>query len=179
MSKKFPVNEDTLKSMGLVETSPGIWEKPKETYKNLVFHKEPVQLLKRRQHEEKNCVFIPYQVPSKKNSQNIGRHKVTGKPTLYKSKQYIQYIRATQSYWQNLKPDFLRLLEGKEKPYQISFEFVRATRQAFDYVGPLETVQDLMQEFDWIGNDDARTMKPILEDFGVDKNNPGVYIRVL
>lgn len=185
MSKKQGFTKADLERLGLTEVSPGQFKKAEkfqgifptasETENDGSFSKDHYNDLVNR----KQAIFIPYQVPSKKNSQNIGRNPKTGRPLIYKSEQYRNYLAATKSYWTALKADFHNLIENKQKPYRIGISFVRSTRQRFDFIGPGETIQDFMVDFGWIDDDDARTMKPVFEDFGVDKQAPGVYIRIL
>jgi len=128
--------------------------------------------------------FIPYQVPSKKNCQQlfITRSK-QGKmiPSTTTSQRYKDYITATKMYWEVFGKEFRNSVERLKicPPYEIEFTFIRSTKQKVDYVGPLESCQDIMQDFGWIENDDAYTLKPHLGDLEVDKENPGVRIKII
>jgi len=128
--------------------------------------------------------FIPYQVPSKKNSQQLYIRKSNNGsqvPSTTTSQRYKDYISATKNYWEVFGNEFRNSIEKLKilPPYQIHFTFIRSTKQKVDYVGPLESCQDIMQDFKWIENDDAYTMKPHLGDIEVDKQNPGVRIKLL
>lgn len=128
--------------------------------------------------------FIPYQVPSKKNCQQLYVKKTKdGRaiPGTTTSQRYKDYVTATKMFWQTFGGEFKRTIERLKLnyPLQIEFTFIRSTQQEVDYVGPLESVQDIMQDFKWIPNDDYKHIKPALGDMEVDKNNPGVRIKLL
>lgn len=128
--------------------------------------------------------FIPYQVPSKKNTQQLyikrtkdGRH-IPGTTT---SKRYKDYITATRKYWETFAFEFKSTISKLDisYPLNVEFTFIRATNQEVDYVGPLESVQDIMQDFGWIPNDNYKHLRPHLGYMEVNKNNPGVRIKLL
>jgi len=102
-------------------------------------------------------------------------------PAITTSQRYKDYITATKMYWEVFGKEFRNSVEKLKicPPYQIEFTFIRSTKQKVDYVGPLESAQDIMQDFGWMDNDDAYTMKPHLGDLEVDKENPGVRIKIL
>lgn len=128
--------------------------------------------------------FIPYQIPSKKNCQQLYIKTVQGGrqiPSTTTSKRFKDYVSVTKKYWETFGIEF-RSAVNKLKltpPLVVEFTFIRSTLQKVDYVGPLESVQDIMQDFGWIENDDYFNLKPILGDMEVDKNNPGVRIKLL
>lgn len=117
--------------------------------------------------------FIPGNTPSSKNSKQW-----TGK-FLVHSKQSQSYYKSSHQDWLNLTADFLKELQGKTKPYNIEFTFVRKSKHKFDYVNPLQTVLDLMVKYSWIEDDNADIVKPSFGDYIYDKNNPGVIIKIL
>jgi hypothetical protein len=128
--------------------------------------------------------YISGQVPSKKNCQQLYVKKLSnGKiiPGTTTSQRYKDYITATKNYWVVFGKEFNKtmLLLGLNWPVSIEFTFVRSTMQEVDYVGPLESVQDIMQDYGWLPNDDYKHLKPVLGDMEVDKNNPGVRIKLL
>ena len=96
----------------------------------------------------------------------------------------MRYIKATEQEWKENKNKFLKMLEGKEMPYTIGFYFVRGTKRKYDWVNPLQTVQDLMVKYEWLEDDNTTIMYPkpfkIKGKYGhYDKEKPGVYIKVL
>lgn len=128
--------------------------------------------------------FIPSNVPSSKNG------KIKTRWGLICSKATRDWVEAVEPFFIQYKKDFLKALEGKEKPYRIGFRFVRGSRHAFDYVNPLQTVQDMMtggfkknKDQDttyrqWLEDDNADVLIPVFEPYSYDKNNAGVEIIV-
>ena len=191
------ISEDWLKSKGYSLNPDGSWQPPK--FRN-PFKEEPrnPDVIQRKTYlitkEKVNNSpdfevtpklewFIPYQIPSKKNSQQLYIKKVGAKmiPAVTTSQRYKDYVTATKMYWEVFGKEFRNSVERLKicPPYQIEFTFIRSTRQKVDYVGPLESCQDIMQDFGWLENDDAYTMKPHLGDLEVDKENPGVRIKII
>tara|TARA_R110002012_G_scaffold59679_1_gene156285 strand:- start:4446 stop:4820 length:375 start_codon:yes stop_codon:yes gene_type:complete len=123
-------------------------------------------------------IFINGNVPSSKNSKQW-----TGR-MLIKSKTTRVYEAATEKVWKENKDRFIEMLAGKEKPYVVGFYFVRGSRHKYDWVNPVQTVQDLMVKHEWIEDDNTTIMVP--KPFKIkgkfdhyDKEKPGVYIKVL
>lgn len=117
-------------------------------------------------------IFIPGNTPSSKNSKQwTGKYLVSSKLTQ-------KYHKNTAHYWIDQKELFLKMLEGKEKPYNISFYFVRDSLRRFDYINVVQYPLDLMQEYGWLEDDSAYYVRPLFEGFEVNKTNPGVYIDV-
>lgn len=123
--------------------------------------------------------FIPYQVPSKKNSrQNFIRN---GRQISIPSKRHNDYITATKMYWMIFGKEFRDSLYKLKLnwPVNVEMTFIRSTNQIVDYFGPGETVFDCMTDFKWWPDDNRRFGKPFFGDMQVDKNNPGVRIKIL
>jgi hypothetical protein len=118
-------------------------------------------------------IFIPGNVPSSKNSK-----RWTGK-MLINSKTVMRYIKESKGYYLQYKRDFKNETKNKKYPVTVSFKFVRGSRHKFDYINPAQTVQDLMVKNGWIEDDNAEFMIPQFEQYEYDKENPGVYIKVL
>ena len=110
---------------------------------------------------QSNEIFIPFNVSSSKNSKQW-----TGK-MLINSKATREYIK------------FLELTKGLSTPLHISFYFIRNSRRRFDYINPAQTVQDLMVKYGYIEDDDVFNLVPYFHGYHVDKENPGVIIRIL
>ena len=91
----------------------------------------------------------------------------------------MRYIKETKDIYQETGIYFKELIKDKEAPYKISFKFIRGSRRKFDYVNPLQTVQDLMVKYDWLEDDNMTYLIPVLDDYEYDKEKPGVYIKVL
>lgn len=122
-------------------------------------------------------IFIPGNVPSKKNN----RWSHNGK--IFNSDDYKIYIKNTQWLWAKARSQWQKEIQGKELPLCVGLHFVRKTRHAFDYINPSETIQDLMQKYQWIFTDDCHNIItfPFRIDghyFSHDPQKPGVYIKV-
>jgi len=119
-----------------------------------------------------NSWFIPGNVPSSKNSRQwTGKYFIASKSTQL-------YRKDTEKYWTDYKESFLEAISGIKPPYVIMFEFIRGTKHKFDYVNPLQTIQDEMVKHGWIEDDNADILIPILIKYKYDKNNPGVRIYI-
>lgn len=120
-------------------------------------------------------IFIPGNVPSSKNN------KVWTGEFLVSSPQCHRYYKNTKKLWEQLQPQFKTLTKGLRKPYLVSFHFVRDSRRKYDWVNPLQTIQDLMVTFNWIEDDNTDILMPvpikINKRFSTyDPQAPGVYI---
>lgn len=129
------------------------------------------------------AIFIPGNVPSSKNTKSAFkvRSKKTGKERLVivGSKLSKDWVALTENDWREKRDSFLKLLDGKVKPYMIGFQFVRSSRRKFDYINPAQTVQDAMVKHCWLFDDNADEIVPVFLPYTYDKENPGVYIHVL
>ena len=125
-------------------------------------------------------LFIHGNVASSKNGRmfNIARKRS------FDSKSTQKFKKESKDDWKDKKEQFLNMLKDKEKPYKIGFHFVRDSRRKYDWVNPVQTMQDLMVHNGWIEDDNITEMFPIpLEIDGAlhsyDKESPGCYIKVL
>ena len=125
--------------------------------------------------------FIPYQTPSKKNSRITFTNKKTGRVVNIPSQKYTEYKTATKMYWETFGKEFKRTIEllNLQFPLNIEMTFTRKTNQLVDYFGPGESVFDLMTDYGWWEDDNRRFGKPFFGDMQVDKNNPGVRIKII
>jgi len=127
-----------------------------------------------------NQVFIPFNVPSSKNSRqfNIQQRRSFHSPA------YQKYVKNTKKYWSNPENmvNFRRLLNLKQDPpYIIYFYFIRDSKRKFDWHNAIQGPLDLMAQYNWIDDDNASIMVPAPIKFDgayykVDTVNPGVYI---
>lgn len=122
---------------------------------------------------KEKSIFIPGNVPSSKNSKQMTRGRV-----LLSSKAVRKYIDNYSFFWLLYEPDFNFLIKKYNKPYEIEFLFTRDSIRSFDYINIVQLPLDLMQRYKWIENDDVYNVKPFFADFHVDKNNPGVEIKI-
>lgn len=123
-------------------------------------------------------IFIAGNTPSSKNSKQFVTLK-SGKTLLINSKTVQKYLKESKADWLINKNEFLKMLKGKEKPYKVELFFIRDSRRRFDYINAAQIIFDLMQEYDYIEDDDSTNVIPIFKGFEVDKAKAGVEIRVL
>lgn len=181
--------EETLRKMGLVETSPGVYA-PANKGKTSPFIesvKNPKELVVREKVIEtpdftakvKTEWFIKgYSVPSKKNSRiNFVRN---GKQLSIPSKKHAEYVKMTAMQYKVFGIEFKKAVElfGLEYPLRIEFTFVRATKHTFDYCNACQTCEDIMKGH-WIPDDSADYIIPYFKPYKYDKETPGVIIKLL
>ena len=136
-----------------------------------------IQIISGREYDS---IFIPYNVPSSKNSRqfNIDRRRS------FNSSAYNKYIRKTEKYWNNSEiiGNFKRKLNQKQViPYLIYFHFVRNSKRKFDWHNAIQGPLDLMVKYDWIEDDNCSIMVPAPIKlsgayYSINRDNPGVYI---
>lgn len=122
-------------------------------------------------------IFIPLNVPSKKNSKKIITLK-NGKRKVVSSDACKKYEKAAARDYRRNAVIFRELTKDLKPPYTIFFKLIRKTKQRFDYNNIIQAVQDLMVEHEWLEDDNADFILPIPIQYEVDKNNPGVFIWV-
>lgn len=127
-----------------------------------------------------NTIFINGNVASSKN----GRMFNMSQKRSFDSKSTQKYKKTSKEDFEEQKEAFLELIKDKPKPYVIGFHFVRDSLRKYDWVNPVQTMQDLMVKYGWIEDDNVTEMLPI--PFKIDGNmtsldrvNPGCYIKVL
>lgn len=122
-------------------------------------------------------LFCPGNCPSSKNGRRwTGKFFVVSKSTK-------KWRQETKQWWIDNKQTFIDQLKGKEKPYKIGFHFVKGTRHLYDWVNPVQTIQDEMVTHGWIDDDNINEMVPVPfkrkgSYTGYSKKKPGVYIKV-
>lgn len=122
--------------------------------------------------------FIPGNTPSSKNSKQIIYRG--GKNILLWSKLAQKYKKDTKEYWIKQGEKFRQECNfNNTYPLKVAFKFVRNSHRRFDYVNPLQTVLDLMVEYNWIPDDNADIIIPVFEQYEYNKENPGVIIKIL
>ncbi len=118
-------------------------------------------------------IFIAGNMPSSKNSKQW-----TGK-FLVNSKTTQKYIKDSKQDYLNSKQKFLDQCKGKSLPLSVEFHFVRGSKHKFDYVNPCQTILDLMVKYEWIEDDNADVIIPVYKPYTYNKDNPGVFIKVI
>jgi hypothetical protein len=117
-------------------------------------------------------IFINGNVPSSKNGK-----RWTGKYLIH-SKTTMRYIKdSKEEYLVNTYP-FQEFVKGLVTPYIIHFKFYRKSRRKFDYVNPLQTVQDLMVKYNWLEDDSSDHLLPMFDTYEYSKDKPGVLITI-
>lgn len=91
----------------------------------------------------------------------------------------MNYIKETKNDYIDNKDKFLKMAEGKELPLRVSFKFIRNSRRKFDYINPAQTVQDLMVKYEYIEDDNCEYILPVFELYEYNKENAGVFIKIL
>lgn len=142
-----------------------------------------------------NLIFIPFNVPSSKNSRvNTSKGSFASKTTkAYLNKLGIQTYSSSKklvkgyvnkpNLIEQLRKDFLKQIEGKQLPLEIGFHFVRDSKRKFDFHNIVQVSLDLLTAHDIIVDDNMDCVIPYalkLDDkfYSVDKENPGVWIKI-
>ena len=124
-------------------------------------------------------IFIAGNVPSSKNSKRIVRLK-NGKTMLINSKQVMEYKELAIPQFIALKSHFDNQIYYSQTPYKIEFTFIRDSKRMFDFVNMAQVLLDLMQECEWLKDDNYLNVVPYFNpEVKIDKNNPGVIISIL
>lgn len=142
-----------------------------------------------------DSIFIPGNVPSKKNSKQIGyrTNYGSGKKLMYCGKPVtpiiissaitLKYEKAKEGYYSGMAPAFRMMVGDLPMPYVVEFFFIRETKALFDFGNACQVILDLMQKHGWVGNDSIDHILPIPRLNGVawtvDKQNAGVIIRIV
>ena len=187
MAKSLTFSEQILKDKGFVQQPDGSWMSVKTTQVNPREVKGEIVVKQKVNNSPDFSAkpvtewFIPYQIPSKKNSRQVFVHPKTKKLMNIPSKAYSEYKSITKMYWVTFGKEFKRTIETLKLEYPLNIEltFIRKTNQLVDFFGPGESAFDLMTDFGWWEDDNKNFGKPFFGDFEVDKNNPGTRIKIL
>jgi hypothetical protein len=141
-------------------------------------------------------IFIPFNVPSLKNSK---------KPVTLPGKDYTTFVPsdAVRKYLQKIgvkkysgkkvecyttRPNLFRQAVGDyfkdiQYPARIKFYFVRDTKRKFDFHNAVQIIADLLVAHGFIEDDnmDCFVPFPMFSNgkwYSVDKNRPGVYLKI-
>lgn len=151
-------------------------------------------------------IFIEGNVPSLKNSKVMTKKGIFSSPTVSRwlrnlgiqsfssSKKIVKgYIDKTRpNKIEELRSEFNKMKVGIDDPILIGFHQVRNSKRLFDFSNSVEVIQDLFTAHDFIKDDNVKYIYPIpmtIEGelaspenrdklYSVDKNNPGVYIKL-
>lgn len=152
-------------------------------------------VMKKKKVQDGNYIWLPYHVPSLKNS------KIKSSRGIFPSKTVKNYIKdlGIQSYsaskkmvvgyktrpneFENIRSEFEQRIEGKEPPFEIGLHFVRKTKHKFDFNNASQIIADLLVAHDMIEDDNMDYFIPYAfkinnQFYSYDKENPGVYIEI-
>lgn len=121
--------------------------------------------------------IIPGNVPSSKNSKKIVRNG--NRTYLVDSDVTYKWKKATKIFWEKDAAEFRSIIDQFEKPIHLGFYFVRSSNRKFDLINILQAPMDAMSKYGWFEDDNATIVIPHFLGFHVDKENPGLYIRIL
>ncbi len=155
-----------------------------------------------------DMIFIPGNIPSLKNSKVKTSRGIFHSPTVSKFIRSlgIQHFNSRKKeikgYKDPLRPNrfealrssFEAMRSGKADPIIIGYHQVRNSKRLFDFSNSVELVQDLMTAHDFIEDDNVKYVFPVPMSidgklinesnprefplYSVDKENPGVWIKV-
>lgn len=123
-------------------------------------------------------IFIKGNFPSFKNSkQYFGKGRVT------MSKTVLKYLKEYEYQWKVIPTEFSNLSDD-ELPIKVGFHFVRGTLHRWDLHNMVQGCADLMVKYKWIPDDSTKYFLPFPLEidnkyYSYDKENPGVYIKIL
>ena len=153
-------------------------------------------------------IFIPGNIPSLKNSKVKTARGIFSSPTVNKflrsigiqkfnsrKKEVKGYVDPTRpNQFEALREEFMKMKAHTSDPIVIGYHQVRNSKRLFDFSNSVEIVQDLMTAHDFIEDDNVKHVFPVpmsidgqLIDqdnprafplYSVDKENPGVYIKL-
>jgi len=153
-------------------------------------------------------IFIPGNTPSLKNSKVKTSRGIFSSPTVNRYIRSIGIQKFSSSrqevngYADPSRPNlfeaqrahFASMMQGKGKPVFIGYHQVRNSKRKFDFSNSVEIIQDLLTAHNFIEDDNVEFVFPIPmtidgrlpvegkirkeEWYSVDKENPGVYLKV-
>lgn len=139
-------------------------------------------------------VFIPYNVPSSKNS------KIKTKKGIFHSKTVSKYLRnlGIQSYSSSKKEislyktiplifpieELKELFKNETPPFLLGMHFIRDSKRKADFHNLVQLPLDLLTAFNIIDDDNMDCLFPIPlkkenKYYSIDKKNPGLIIEIL
>lgn len=153
-------------------------------------------------------IFIPGNVPSLKNSKVKSKRGIFASPAVGKylrslgiqkfssrDKKVVGYVdKKRPNKLEDFREQINKMKLGKENPLFIGFHQVRDSKRKFDFSNSVELIQDLFVAHDFIDDDNVEYLFPVPmtkdgrlpttknlreeEWYSVDKENPGVYIKI-
>lgn len=153
-------------------------------------------------------IFIPGTVPSLKNSKVKTNRGIFSSPTVVKYlrrlgiQSFSSRKKEVKTYVDKNKPNILesfredikKMKVGKDNPIFIGYHHVRKDKRLFDFSNSVEIIQDLFTAMNFIEDDNVKYVFPIPMTrngelpnkfnireknwYSIDKNNPGVFIKI-
>jgi hypothetical protein len=153
-------------------------------------------------------IFIPGNVPSLKNSKVKTSRGIFPSKTVTKyirslniqafssSKRIVKgYADPSRpNYIEGQRAKFKAMMKGKGEPIFIGYHHVRNSKRLFDFSNSVEIVQDLLTAHKFIEDDNVQYVFPIpmtikgelptssnirtKDWYSIDKENPGVYLKI-
>lgn len=114
----------------------------------------------------------------KKYLQNLGVQRFSV------SKKEVLGYKTRPNKFEALREQFKQEMEGKEYPLKIAFHFVRGTKHKCDFHNIVQLLADLLVAHDFIEDDNMDCFLPFPYKYkgayhSYDKENPGVYMKIL
>lgn len=100
--------------------------------------------------------FIGRNVPSKKNSKIITKNR-----RIISSKLTRDYEEWIKPFIKDNSTEWFKMVNNKEYPYKVGFYFYRDSRRKWDFVNIIQTIADVMQDYQYIIDDDTKHFIPI------------------
>lgn len=117
-------------------------------------------------------IVIEGELYSSKNHKQLVRNKATGRIYMLASKTAKEQEEVLCAELLRLKPQWLRLIEGKQTPYKLHIFLYRQTKRRFDYINILQSCFDMMTRMGYWEDDNANIVAPQFDGYVVDKDNP-------
>tara|TARA_R110002124_G_scaffold281430_1_gene455676 strand:+ start:24302 stop:24769 length:468 start_codon:yes stop_codon:yes gene_type:complete len=153
-------------------------------------------------------IFIKGNIPSLKNSKVKAKRGIFSSPTISKwlrtlnIQSFSSSKKIVKGYVDKNKPNLIEALrkefeamkKGKDDPIIIGYHQVRNSKRLFDFSNSVEVLQDLFTAHDFIEDDNVQYVFPSamyangelidpnnprkMPLYSVDKENPGVWIKI-
>lgn len=141
-------------------------------------------------------IFLEGNVPSSKNSKVKTKRGVFASKTVKKylqnlgiqkysvSKKEVLGYKTRPNKFEELREQFEEQLQDKENPIKIGFHFIRGTKHKFDFHNMVQIVADLLVAHNFIEDDNMDYFIPFPlkykgKYYSFDKDNPGVFIKII
>lgn len=141
-------------------------------------------------------IFLPYNVPSSKNSRintsrgsfpsaTVSRYlRALGIQSYSASRKEVIEYKTRPNVFKSTLEDYFKDVNEIEIPIKIGFHFIRGTRHKFDFHNAIQIIADLLTAHGFIEDDNMDYLIPFpleLEGkyYSYDKENPGVIIKIL